>query len=488
METRQFEFRSVEQEERTVRGVAVPYNDPVDVGGYKEQIAPGAVVPRDNVMLFYGHTEPIGKVIASESTETGWEITAKISETSRGNDILTLLRDGVLTKFSIGFLPIEEEDIDGIVTRTRIDVREVSVVPIPAYEAADIKEVRSEPEARKEDVMTNVVTADELAEVREIAEEAKRAASMVRVAESPVVDNRSAGAMLQAIVAGDETAIRAYAGGTTADAVIHNGWLGDLTRIVQTAAPLSNVFSTGTLPSEGNFVEYAQLKTNTVAVADQGGEGADLTLGKVAVEAKTAAVKTFGGYSILSRQEIERASVPMLDHTLRAQAIATGNALNAYLRADYQALITAQAANKVTVASGTNFANWLGAIIDAQVKFAAQGLELESLVVTGATYKKLGSIVDANGLPVLRPAQGVGGMDVKGLSASILGIPVVMDANLAAGQDGFVNSKAIRLYKSPVVALSDDNNINLSKIFSVYTYAAVTDEIPTGVVPVTVTA
>ena len=58
------------------------------------------------------------------------------------------------------------------------------------------------------------------------------------------------------------------------------------------------------------------------------------------------------------------------------------------------------------------------------------------------------------------------------------------DAGLAANESAFVNSNAIRFYTSPIVRLQDENIINLSKDFSVYTYAAIADEIPAAVVPV----
>jgi len=490
MLTRQFEMRAdTATEDRIVRGIAVPFNDPVDVGGYKEMIAPNAVMPRDNIKLFYGHSEPIGRVIESKDTDAGWSITAKISETSRGNEVYTLLKDGVLDRFSIGFMPMEEnEDKNGTIVRTKIDVREVSIVPIPAYEGAKVEEVRNAqedaPTINKEIDVDNVA----IEEMRESVEALERKVSTLSVVEAaPVMDTRSAGTVLKAIANGEE---RAYTGGTSSDAIMKSAWVGDLTRIVEQASVLRGVFSSASLPSEGNFIEYGQLKTDTSAFAKQAAEGDDLTFGKIQVETKSAPVYTYGGYTQLTLQEIQRSATNILDFHLRAQAIKVGQVLNGVVRADYKALHAAQlvALNKVDVSAAALYNGWLDAIIEAAVKFDALGLPMDALVADKATFKTLAKLQGADGRPVMLVSgagnNNVGNIDVKGLGGDIANVKVVLDAGLAANESAFVNSNAIRFYTSPVVRLQDENIINLSKNFSVYTFAAIADEIPTAVVPV----
>ena len=490
MLTRQFELRAaVDTEERLVRGLAVPFNDAVDVGGYKEMIAPGAVQARDNIKLFYGHSEPIGKVVESKDTDEGWSITAKISETSRGNEVYTLLKDGVLDRFSIGFMPIEEnEDKNGTIVRTKIDVREVSIVPIPAYEGAKVEEVRNAqedaPTINKEIDVDNVA----IEEMRESVEALERKVSTLSVVEAaPVMDTRSAGTVLKAIANGEE---RAYTGGTSSDAIMKSAWVGDLTRIVEQASVLRGVFSSASLPSEGNFIEYGQLKSDTSAFAKQAAEGDDLTFGKIQVETKSAPVYTYGGYTQLTLQEIQRSATNILDFHLRAQAIKVGQVLNGVVRADYKALHAAQlvALNKVDVSAAAGYNGWLDAMINAAVKFETLGLNMDCLVVDKATFLVLAKLQGADGRPVMLQTgagnNNVGSIDAKGLGGDFANVKVVLDAGLAANEAAFVNANAIRFYTSPVVRLQDENIINLSKDFSVYTYAAIADEIPAAVVPV----
>jgi phage head maturation protease len=57
MITRDFEIRATNADQRTVEGVAVPFNDTIDIGGgMKERFAPGAVDLNANVKLFRDHT------------------------------------------------------------------------------------------------------------------------------------------------------------------------------------------------------------------------------------------------------------------------------------------------------------------------------------------------------------------------------------------------------------------------------------------------
>ena len=149
-EFRSFEVREVEEETRTVSGLAVPYNKVVSVGTYREMVAPGAFGKPEDVKLYFGHNHrqgeaPIGRVVEFREDEAGLHIKARISDTQRGNEIHTLLRDGVLNKFSVGFTPVEQEtNDDGVVVRTKANLFEVSVVPVPAYADAADSEVRND--------------------------------------------------------------------------------------------------------------------------------------------------------------------------------------------------------------------------------------------------------------------------------------------------------------------------------------------------------
>lgn len=493
IEIREVQFRA-DVEERTITGLAVPYGQEANIGTYMERFAPGAIRSIDDVKLFYGHEEPIGKVIDGRETEAGYEITAKISDTIRGNEVHTLLRDGVLNKFSVGFVPVQSERDGNTVIRTEVSLKEVSVVPFPAFAGANITEVRSDsPEITNPEKETQMAENIEL-DVRAVQDEVAELRRMVEAGTPEAViavpQYRSAAELLKSVAKGDEDAIRAYTGATTADSYLADGWVGDLTRIVDSPAILRGVFATGVLPAEGNNIEYASLDSNTVDVDVQAAEGDDLVYGKIEISAKTAPVKTIGGYVQLTRQLIERSSVAYLEHSLRAQAIRVGQALEAQMLTAYGTAHAAQvtAGNVVLIPATPTYNDWLNAITDAAVKFQTLGLQIDALIVDTAYFKSLAALEGADGRPMLL-VQGngnvVGTINPRGLVGQLAGIPVVLDPALD-GEIAFVSSQALRQYNAPVVQLQDENIINLSKDFSVYTYTAVANEIPAAIVPVVV--
>ncbi len=496
MELRTIEMRLVSDApaERSVTGLAVPYAQDANIGGvYNERFAPGSIPDVKDVKLFYNHSEPIGKVTLGRETADGYEITATLTEgVQRADETLALMRDGVLNKFSVGFIPLEQERDGNTVTRTLVDLREVSVVAFPAYSGATITEVRtdnSETPTKEILMEANVeldvrAVQDEVAELRRVVE----ARTELELAPS-APEHRSAGEALKAIASGDDATLRAYTGSTTADTYMKNGWVGDLTRIVDQVAVLRSVFSSGVLPAEGNYIEYGVLGTNTVPFAQQAAEGDDLTLGKITITTATAVVKTFGGYVRLSRQEIERSSVNVLDHTLRAQAIAVGKAMNTEMRSIYGTAVAASvtAGRKVVIGATPTYATWLAAAIDASVKLSAEGLSLDALIVDTANFKSLMGLVATDGRPVFLVSgagvNNIGTLSIPTLGGQFANIPVILDPDLS-GKTAFVNSAAIRMYSSPVVLLQDENIINLSKDFSVYSYVATAPEIPAGIIAV----
>lgn len=528
LERREFVFRaeSVDTERREVTGIAVPFNADANIADfYVERFAPGSVQDSESALLFWRHTDPIGRLNTAGDTKDGWKITARVSATTLGNDALTLARDGVVTQMSVGFEPggdyeVEERDDDlPIITRTRVKVREVSLVPFGAYgDGAAVTEVRQRPNpTQKESTMPDTATAPgDLVEVRESIEDLERRFSVLttRPDDTPTVDTRSAGAFLRDLAHGDEATItaynramehqhdelqhRAYTGGTTADAPVKDAWVGDLTRIFDASSGvLSQVFSTGTLPATGNVLEYAELLANTVQVQEQENEGDDLPFGKVTLTTKTAPVKTYGGYTQLTRQAIERSTLPLLNRSLEALTIAAGARKKIVLRTAFNTLVAARTAissNGGVVVLGATLAasqagHWEDALIDAAVKYDGENLSPEALVVSVSVFKKLRSLtVSGERVFTVYRENASGTLNLPGLTGNLSSIPVYADPGHTGDSAVFANARAIRQYDSALVSLQDENIINLSKDFSVYRYGAVAAEIPQAVVPVKLAA
>ena len=108
LETRSFEVRLAADTMEFV-GLAVPYNQRANIGGvYEEEFAPGAIRSVEGVKVFWQHEEVIGKLISGRDTEAGFEVRGAISDIPLGRQAHTLLRDGVIDKLSVGFVPVEQ--------------------------------------------------------------------------------------------------------------------------------------------------------------------------------------------------------------------------------------------------------------------------------------------------------------------------------------------------------------------------------------------
>jgi HK97 family phage major capsid protein len=439
--------------------------------------------------------QPIGKIIGGESRADGFYFDSFISDTNLGRDAATLAADGVL-KLSIGFIMGDSQrGADGVTEVKSATVKEISLVSFPAYAGANITSVRDEPssdipasaETEGETVENITPDASELAEVREAVEVMQRELVTLKSTEiAHITDNRSVGEFIQALANGDDHSLRAYTGATTADSVI-TPIDRDLTRIVEAAAPLRQVFSTGTTPPEGMAIYFAQLSGITDGTAAQAAEGDDLGYYEVQLTTKNVSLKTIGNFIQLSIQSILRSTVDYLNTSFRGQAIALGNKLNAELIAQYKTTVAAQivANNKVSIAAaGATYNTWLAAITDAAVKFAAYGLPIEYLIVDTTTFKELMALQGGDGRPVLlvdgNGVNNVGTISPTGLGGSFAGIRVVAVAELNTNksQCAFVNSAALRQYTSANLRLETDNAINLSNAYSLATFTCVADEYP----------
>lgn len=511
---------------RTVRGLAVPYNTEIElIPGYFETIAPGALAPRaetdTSLKLVYRHDEPIGLITAATETDAGIEIEARFSDTQTARDAYQLVRDGVIDRLSIGFAPLEttctEDERGTHTTITSLALREVSLVPFPAYQTAAITEVRTQPTAtpeRNNPTMTDTTEyalAADLDNLRaDLTAMEQRAALAEKTPATRAADTRTPGEAIKALVTDEayraeiaDLQTRAFNGTkSSADAtMVVPEWIKDLTRLVDKPNVLAALFSTGSLPADGMELDFTELATNTLRVDELLDEGDDLQMGKVTTKKRSVPIRTFGGYTELTLQAIERTRINLLDTHLRGMAIAAGQASAAYFAGQFAAAVKTQDANKLAISKAANALNWAdisGLIIDAAAKYADEGLTLDGLVVDKATFKALSGLTGSDGRPLMRaaenPANTIGTVDAKGLTGVILDVPVTCNLRATVGSLGtgivgaFYNRDAMRSYETPLVQLQDENIINLSRQFSVYRYGAVAAEIPTGLVPLKIGA
>ena len=487
METRSFEIR-LDAETREVTGLAVPYGSTADIGGiYREAFAPGAIRSVEDVKLFWQHSEPIGKILEGRDTEAGFEIRAKISDTPRGNEAYTLLRDGVINKFSVGFVPVEQTRDGDLVTRTLVDLKEVSLVSFPAFAGASVAEVREEStvaEVVADSIRTKETNMSENMEldVRAVQDEVAEIRRELELVKTPSVSVstegkfRSQGEYAKALVTGDADAIELFRAATSADAALRPAFVGFVNNLINSGRPTLNAFSINALPSTGLTIEYAKVNTNTIAVGKQSTENTALSEGAVALSTVSVSVNTYGGFTKISKQAIERSTVNYLDVAFQAMSLAYAKKMNTEFIAVLAALTWT---GKTYDLSALTASAVMGGIADgAAYIYNATGLSPEFIVAGVTAYKRLVSIVDTAGRPVVQQVGTgdniIGLANIPGLKGSILGLPIVVDPALDAKTAYLASSQALTTYESAgtPTRLSVSDPTTLTDTYSVYGYAA----------------
>lgn len=503
-ETREFEARA-DLEERTIVGLAVPYGQLADIGGaYQERFVPGAIESVEDVKLFYGHEEPIGKVIEGRDTEAGYEIVARVSDTARGNEVLTLMRDNVLNKFSVGFLPVTSERDGSTITRTKVALKEVSVVPFPAFTGANITEVREEQQeaviespqieqersSMSENIELEVRTVqDEVAELRRVVEAGLTPSTPAVIG----AEIRSQAEFAKKLLKGDADAIElARTASDSGDAALLPAFVGYIDTLINFNRPTVSAFSRTPLPTTGLTVEYAQIDSNTLAVGAQDPENEALSFGNLTFETVTAPVTTYGGYTSFSRQYVERASINTLNEVFRGLSLAYANTTNAAL------------------VSYLNGLTWTGKIFDADAGtpsslaegianatayiYQNSGLRPEFILTGPDGYVKLAKTAASDGrLAFSANGDGmntVGSVNIPGLSGSVFGLPIIVDPAIGTGVVYMANSTAVATHESAgaPVRLTDGDITTLTDQVSVYGYMAITAPRLGAIVKLDVTA
>jgi HK97 family phage prohead protease len=541
------------QAPRSIEGVAVPWDQIISVWGERERFERGAFGDFTGagaaLYVNHGHTRgelPIGRVVASEDRDQGQWFRAELADTERASEAYTLLRDGTLTGLSIGFVPVEvrtdTDELGSITTYTGAQFREVSVVGFPAYSDAAVTAVRqttTTPPAPPAPTERHQMTPEELAALRaEMTALQTANQTLTRSVEMLRADGAGAGSpadplpfaslaefvrglavrsarsasfgepveaarqLAQASMRAHEQLLelRAYSGATTANlgTALQPAWLARDIRLVEANRDTLNLFSREALPADGMSVAYPKFDTKTGDVAVQANQGDDLAYLAMAITSDSAPVATYGGYSELSRQVIERAGLPFLAKVLRMQIISYAKITNGIIKAR---LTGATGTNTLTLpgAAAPSAVQIIGAGIDAAglIEDNSVGLSAEFWLMSLAQFKSVALITDTTGRPIFElngdgsNTAGTVRLDaIKSSALDAMGIKGVMPFKIdrkATGRYSYVcSSEALTVLESPGAPfnLEDENVVNLTKQFSLYGYLASTLNDPKGIVKV----
>lgn len=494
---------------RTLEGVAVPYGQIIDTWDGAETFDHDCRFDDiESAKLCYQHGELIGRITGAESRDDGLHITARISDTQRGRDVVELLRDGALDSLSVGFIPLENEmDKAGITHRKRVRLLETSVVSWPAYESAKITGQRDMEKTtnnrnESEDPKVDKELEEMLNGIRDEQRSMKAAIAKGSAPEHKTVggEYRTAGDYLQALYRGDEAAVQLMhecrdliATGNTGNT---STWIADDLRLIEMRRKVINILTHDTLPAKGMTMEYNVVSTDTTAVAKQATEGNALQFGKITFGTKSVSIDTYGGYTTLSRQVIERSTTPMLNTALaalrNAYAKATETAVRNYLYSTIASQRDAtQNANKIdapaTLAAMT-IDQWAALIMNAAELADDRNVNLTRLGVSKDVMASLIALKDSGSRFFDLSGDGsdtIGDFDLTGIAGKFLRLPVQMLPKAPNGTACFIDPESVTVWESGgPTQLSDGDPTKLTENYSVYGYMAVAATNVDGLIPV----
>jgi phage head maturation protease len=88
--------------------------------------------------------QPLGKMVELVEDDKGLMFTAEIAKTTLGNDVIELMKAGVITENSVGILPMQKENKMDYREITEVKLYEVSAVTLAANDQAKILDVKGE--------------------------------------------------------------------------------------------------------------------------------------------------------------------------------------------------------------------------------------------------------------------------------------------------------------------------------------------------------
>lgn len=506
----------------TLEGVAVPFNQRYALfSDYAEVIDPDCDFgTRKTVKVSREHGDLIGKLTDMRSEADGLHVVAKLADTESGREAAELVREGVYDGFSIGFRPVENRVIDsddGVteVHRRKVDLVEVAVTGIPAYPAAEITSQRSQTTTtNNESEAPHMGNDNEQRDVNERLEafgeelrgiKATVAAGIQTTAPAELGGEfRTAGDYLKALSdernADHEAAIDLMR--QTRDQIVTGdtgntvAWIADDLRLIEQRRKVTNILTRDTLPATGMSMEYNVVSEDNMAVDKQTAEGEALTFGKVKFGTKTADINTYGGYTTLSRQVIDRSTTPMLNTALKAlnnaYAKTTENAVRTYLynliKSQRDATSDANKIDAPAALASMTPNNWAGLILDAAEVMDDRNASLTRLAVSKDVALALVSLTDSGSRFLDISGKGsdtLGAFDLTGVVGNLMRVPVYLLPKAPTGTAAFIDPTAVTVWESGgPTQLSNTDPANIVDNYSVYGYMAVAATFTAGLLPI----
>lgn len=490
---------AVDEESRTITGLAVPYGQVAKSNGQRWRFAAGSIkytaVNRVKLLRDHNNATALGKAIKLTETDAGLVATFKVSPGRAGDEALALAADGVLDGLSIGvdFQPADfgpDPDNPGAHLVQRAALREVSLTAVPSFDdsrltsvrASDVKETPVEPDEKTTQPAEPVTfSADMAAQFAAFLESQKPPAPeprpVVNPTAQPVAQVREplpyrfsrdgnftpgqytfSGDLLAMSRANDEYGTSTDAGRRVMDLIKAEFATVAVTNVDEVNPsrqrpdmfvdkrdydrfPLWDAINKGTLSDVTPFI-FPKYNSSGTLVADHT-EGTEPTAGAYTTTNQTVTPTALSGKASLTREVWDQGGNPAVSSLIWGQ-----------MKRDwYEGLELAAGVFLNTLTAATDIAlgvavvddaladAWESALIDLQ--YVRGGQRLDTFALEQYLYKAFGKAEDTTGrplYPMLGPTNTNGTSAKRFRTMDLAGVEGIPAWGLGAGTGGAVNN------------------------------------------------
>ena len=392
----------------------------------------------------------VGRGIEIDPAEP--RLTARISETAAGDELLTLVRDGVIGRASIVFAQPPggyRTRPDGVTERRRVDLRRVAILERGSHPGAVVLAVRRETDMDGEQQQQQAPAAPPAPVVDLVPLTDRLGAIEQRMGELAVFGRADtaplqyrADTLGQLLFASweDRELRRALADQITTDnpGLVHPAVLTRAALIISRGRPTIDGIGAGALPADGMSIQWPVLTTPmTGLIAKQTAEKAAVVSAKVSFGNATATIQTFAGASDVSYQLIRRSSPSYLEQYSRVMLAAWAHVVDQQFVTDLAAGATG---GSVIITAASNAAAIVAALVDASLKVQVETGEPASFV--GVAPDLFAAIAKAYAPTSLNPTNAGGTAMASTLRVNVSGLEITNDPFLPAGTGLVTNSTA----------------------------------------------
>ena len=433
-----------------IAGIAVPWDVVATVsGGQRVKFLRGAFdLSQKPAKLLENHdmSQLRGVVNALSDSDAGLEFEATLADTRASKDAIALLKAGAYDSVSVGANPVQfKYDKAGVMTVSKAQLIELSLVAVPAFAEAVITEIAAsaDPEDDEENQPIDTPQEDKVSEEikAESSESATTPTSAILYAQTKREFKLPSAAeyMCKFVAGGSEFAefnSRIHAAAPNVQTTDLPGILPVpivqpiYNNFVANYRPLITAMGVRQMPQSGKVFIRPKVVTNTTIGASNG-ELVALDQGTFVVDDIQITKALYGGYVKLSEESIDMTSPEVLSALIDDMARVYANATDVAACTTFEAGVSQTEA----FANASDPADWVSFIYNSaeQILTNSNGNLPNVLVMSPSFYALLGALTDGSNRPLfpnVGPQNAFGTTAASNFNGNAFGLNLVVDRNI----------------------------------------------------------